>query len=72
MLGATIKAFYGRTGKWDPSKIVNVGVMPCTAKKFEIDRKEMQVDGIKDMDYVLTTRECAKMLKMGNIDLPKL
>ena len=72
MLGATIKAYYGKIGKWDPKKIVNVAIMPCTAKKFEISRKEMEVDGIRDMDYVLTTRECARMLKMANIDLPKL
>ena len=41
MLGASIKASYGLTGKWDPKNIINVGIMPCTAKKFEINRKEM-------------------------------
>ena len=60
------------TGKWNPKKIINVGIMPCTAKKFEISRKEMEVDGLRDMDYVLTTRECAKLLKIANIDITKL
>jgi len=46
--------------------------MPCTAKKFEIGRKEMEVDGLRDIDYVLTTRECAKLLKLANIDITKL
>jgi len=43
--------------------------MPCTAKKYCCRRPEMEVDGLRNIDYVLTTREAAKMLKMRNIDI---
>lgn len=46
--------------------------MPCTAKKLEKDRPVHNVEGIKDIDYVLTTREVAKLLKERNIDISKL
>jgi iron only hydrogenase large subunit-like protein len=53
----------------NPSNIVNVSIMPCTAKKFEVGREELEVDGQQDMDYVLTTRELAVLLKHKGIDL---
>ena len=56
----------------DPKKIYVVSVMPCTAKKFEKDRPEMQVDGIRDVDAVITTRELARMIKQANIDFVNL
>ena len=46
--------------------------MPCTAKKFEADRPEMEVDGHQDTDFVLTTRELAVLLKYKKIDLTKV
>ena len=46
--------------------------MPCTAKKFECERPEMNDSGYKDVDYVLTTREAAGMMKEAGIDLPNL
>ena len=46
--------------------------MPCTAKKFEAQRPEMNSSGVQDVDYVLTTRELAKMIKQANIDFNKL
>jgi iron only hydrogenase large subunit-like protein len=46
--------------------------MPCVAKKFECDRPEMYSSGFKDVDYVLTTREAAGMMKEAGIDLPNL
>ena len=51
-----------------PSKMVSVSIMPCTAKKFEADRPEMRSSGFKDVDYVLTTRELAIMIKQAGID----
>jgi len=56
----------------DPKNIVCVSVMPCTAKKFEAIRPEMTDSGYQDVDYVLTTRELATMIKQGGIDLSNL
>jgi len=44
--------------------------MPCTAKKFEAQRPEMRASGVADVDYVLTTRELAQVIKGSGIDLP--
>ncbi|MDO9340740.1 MAG: NADH-dependent [FeFe] hydrogenase, group A6 [Bacteroidales bacterium] len=68
MFGALAKTFYARKRNIDPSKIVSVSIMPCTAKKFEADRPEMRASGFKDVDYVLTTRELAVMIKQAGID----
>jgi NADH-quinone oxidoreductase subunit G/[NiFe] hydrogenase diaphorase moiety small subunit len=46
--------------------------MPCTAKKFEAARPEMDASGFRDVDYALTTREVARMLKQAGVELPKL
>lgn len=67
MQGPTIKTYFANQENLDPKKIVNVAVTPCTAKKFEIRREEMcsagktlGIDGMRDMDYVITTRELAQ------------
>ena len=72
MLGAIVKSYFARKMNLEPSKIFLVSVMPCVAKKFEINRPEMQVDGIKDVDAVITTRDLATMIKQANIDFEKL
>lgn len=72
MLGAILKSYYANKKGIEPQKICVVSIMPCIAKKFESNRKEMEVDGIRDVDYVLTTRELARMIKQGNIDFDKL
>ena len=72
MLGAIVKSYFARKMNLEPSKIFLVSVMPCIAKKFEINRPEMQVDGIKDVDAVITTRDLATMIKQTNIDFEKL
>ena len=46
--------------------------MPCTAKKFEANRPELGHDGMADVDYVLTTRELARMIKEAGIDFVNL
>lgn len=56
MFGAVIKTFYAEEMGIDPANIVTVAVMPCTAKKFECNRPEMNASGFKDIDYGLTTR----------------
>jgi iron-only hydrogenase group A len=72
MFGALAKTFYAKKKKLDPSKIVSVSIMPCTAKKYEADRPEMRSSGYKDIDYVLTTRELAIMIKQAGIDFRNL
>jgi NADP-reducing hydrogenase subunit HndD len=72
MFGALAKTFYANKRNIDPSKIVSVSIMPCTAKKFEADRPEMRASGFKDVDYVLTTRELAVMIKQAGIDFRNL
>jgi iron-only hydrogenase group A len=72
MFGALAKTFYAQKKKIDPSKIISVSIMPCTAKKFEADRPEMRASGFKDVDFVLTTRELAVMIKQAGIDFRTL
>jgi NADP-reducing hydrogenase subunit HndD len=72
MFGALAKTYYAQKRKLDPSKIVSVSIMPCTAKKFEADRPEMRSSGFKDVDFVLTTRELAVMIKQAGIDFRNL
>jgi NADP-reducing hydrogenase subunit HndD len=72
MFGAIIKTYYAQKEKIDPKKIFVVSIMPCTAKKYEKTRKEMQVDNLDNVDAVLTTRELAKLIKQSNIDFINL
>ncbi len=72
MFGALAKTYYAEKIGVDPSKMVVVSIMPCTAKKFEADRPEMRDSGHKDVDYVLTTRECAQMMKQAGVDLSQV
>jgi NADH-quinone oxidoreductase subunit G/[NiFe] hydrogenase diaphorase moiety small subunit len=72
MFGAVIKTYYATLAGINPEDIVTVALMPCTAKKFECNRPEMIASGYKDVDYALTTREMAKMLKNKGINLPYL
>ena len=72
MEGAIIKSYFAEKNGIDPKKIVVVSVMPCTAKKFERARPELNVDGIQDVDVVITTRELARMIKQAGIDFANL
>ena len=72
MFGALIKTFYAEQHGIDPSNIVSVALMPCSAKKFECNRPEMIDSGFKDVDYGLTTRELAKMISEAGIYLPDM
>ena len=74
MLGALVKTYYAEKEGIDPANMVVVSVMPCTAKKFECTRPEMSDSGYQDVDYVLTTRELARMIREAGIaflDLPE-
>ena len=72
MFGAIIKSYFADKYNIDREKICVVSVMPCIAKKYECSRDEMEVDGVRDVDYVITTRELARMIKQANIDFCEL
>ncbi|MBE5760781.1 MAG: 4Fe-4S dicluster domain-containing protein [Clostridiales bacterium] len=72
MEGAIIKTYYAEKAGIDPKKIVVVGVMPCTSKKFEAQRSEMTTDGMRSVDISITTRELARMIKQARIDFVNL
>ena len=72
MFGAVIKSYYARKFNIDPSKICVVSVMPCIAKKYECTREEMEEDGLRDVDAVITTRELSRMIKQANIEFNSL
>jgi len=68
MFGAVIKSYYAKKMNIDPASIYVVSVMPCTAKKYESARNELSVNGLQDVDAVLTTRELARMIKETGMD----
>ncbi|HOJ64825.1 MAG TPA: NADH-dependent [FeFe] hydrogenase, group A6 [Spirochaetota bacterium] len=72
MLGALVKSYYAEKIGVKPEDFFVVSVMPCTAKKFEITREEMFIDGMPNVDAVLTTREFGKMIREAGIDFKNL
>ena len=68
MFGAILKSYYAEKKGINPKDIVVVSVMPCTAKKFEAARPEMEVNGIRDVDIVITTRELSQMIYDMGLD----
>ncbi|MBQ6795162.1 MAG: iron hydrogenase small subunit [Clostridia bacterium] len=72
MFGAIIKSYYAEKQGIKPEDIYVVSIMPCTAKKFEAQRDELSVNGLQDVDAVLTTRELAAMIREAGIQYAKL
>ena len=72
IFGAASKTYYPAIADIDPVKVYTVTIMPCTAKKYEADREDMQNNGLRNIDAVITTRELAKMIKDAKIDFAKL
>ncbi len=72
MFGPVAKTYGAEKLQADPADMIVVSVMPCTAKKYECDRQEMIASGFKDVDYVITTRELAEMIKADGIDFLNL
>jgi NADP-reducing hydrogenase subunit HndD len=72
MLGALVKTYYAEKAGIDPADIFMVSFMPCTAKKYEAERDEMQDSGYQDVDVVLTTREVGRMMRQSGIDFDNL
>jgi NADP-reducing hydrogenase subunit HndD len=69
MFGALAKTYYAQKAGIPAEKIFVVSIMPCTAKKYECTRPEMQSSGFQDVDVVLTTRELARMIKQASLDM---
>jgi NADP-reducing hydrogenase subunit HndD len=72
MMGAMVKTYYAQKIDKKPEDMFMVSVMPCTAKKFEAARPEMNSSGAQDVDVVLTTRELGRMITQAGIDFVSL
>jgi iron only hydrogenase large subunit-like protein len=72
MFGAIAKTYFAEKENIDPKKMFVLSVMPCTSKKTEAARPEMEVDGLRDVDAVITTRELARMIKQAGLNFNKL
>ncbi|NLJ72308.1 MAG: 4Fe-4S binding protein [Syntrophomonadaceae bacterium] len=72
MFGSLAKTYWAEKMDIDPASIYSVSIMPCTAKKYEASRPEMQDSGYQDVDLVLTTREIGRLFRMSGINFKKL
>jgi len=72
IFGAITKTWYAKKMGIDPKDIFVVGVMPCTAKKFEVNRDDENAAGVPDCDVALTTREIARMIKRAGLEFTSL
>ena len=72
MFGAILKNYYAQKVGVDPKDMFVVSIMPCSCKKFEKGRPEMESNGYRDVDAVLTTRELGKVIKRAGIMFNKL
>ena len=73
MLGVLAKTYYAKQQDLDPAKLYVASIMPCTAKKYELERSnEMYASGYIDVDLVLTTRELARLIKQSGLDFLNL
>lgn len=70
--GGAYKTWWAQKTGIDPKQIRVISIMPCTSKKYEAQHEKLKIDGMRPVDYVLTTRETAYLLKKHNIDLPSL
>jgi NADP-reducing hydrogenase subunit HndD len=72
MFGTLAKTYYAEKIGKRPEEMIVVSIMPCTAKKFEAERPEMNASGARDVDFVLTTRELSRMIQRAGINFQKL
>ena len=72
MFGAVAKSYYAEKLGIAPKDLIVVSVMPCPAKKYEAARPEFAPNGVRDIDYVVTTRELCKMLREAGINLANM
>lgn len=72
MLGGLIKTYWAKEMNIDPKNIVVVSIMPCVSKKYEVEREEVKCGELKPVDFVLTTRELARLIMKNKIDFKNL
>jgi iron-only hydrogenase group A len=72
MMGAVSKSYFAQQVNLEPQEIFSVSIMPCTAKKFEMQRDTMGRDGYNDVDLVLTTRELIELIKLYGINMHQI
>ena len=72
MCGAIAKNYWAEKMGIKREDLVVVSIMPCLAKKYECQREEFSVNGNPDVDYVLSTRELARLIKQFNLDLKEM
>ena len=72
MFGALAKSYFAEKIGKKPEEMTVVSVMPCTAKKYEAQREEMDASGARDVDYVLTTRELGRMIQQAGLEFDTL
>ena len=72
MFGAIAKSYYAEKLGIAPKDLIVVSVMPCQAKKYEAGRPEFSNDGVRDVDYVVTTRELCRMFKEAGVNLANM
>lgn len=72
MMGGIVKTYFADKAKINPKNIFSVSVMPCTSKKYEIERPEFMIGDLKPVDMVITTRELARWFLQRKIDLKKI
>lgn len=72
MFGSVAKTYFAEKLKIKREDLVVVSIMPCLAKKYECGRDEFKVNGNPDVDYAITTRELAALIKISNVDFRTL
>ena len=72
MFGAIAKSYYAEKIGVKPEDLIVVSVMPCQAKKYEAARPEFAPNGVRDVDYVVTTRELCRMFKEAGVNLANM
>ena len=72
MFGAIAKTYYAEKIGVKPEDLIVVSIMPCQAKKYEAARPEFSKDGVRDVDYVVTTRELCRMVREAGVNLANM
>ena len=72
MFGAIAKSYYAAKIGVDPKDLIVVSIMPCQAKKYEAARPEFAPNGVRDVDYVITTRELCRMFQEAGVNLANM
>jgi len=70
--GGAIKTWWANKKNINPADIITVSISTCTSSKYEANNEQLRVNQLKPIDYAITTREFAQLLKKKNINLVDL